>query len=128
MSKIRRLSDNAEIEVAKQPEWKNGVWECGDQRFTDPDKSLYESIPDAPIVPNSVTRFQAIAALELAGLRDSVETIMTDPATPILARLAWKEAGEFFRDSPTVASIAQVLTLSDAQLDELFIVGSGVSA
>ena len=128
MSKIRRLSDNAEIEVATQPEWKNGVWECGNQRFTDPDKSLYESIPDPAPVPNSVTRFQAMAALELAGHLTDVETIMADPGTPIMAKLAWKNALEFFRDSPTVAAISGTLGMSSDEVDQLFITASGIAA
>lgn len=128
MSKIRRLSDNTEIDVDSQPYWKQGVWECGNNRFTDEGRNQYESIPDPETVPNSVTRFQAKAALEHAGLLGTVETIMANPATPILARLAWADALEFFRTSPTVAAIASALSLTDAQIDALFIQASGISA
>jgi hypothetical protein len=128
MPHILNIETNERIEVAEFPVLRGGIWECGDQRFTDAQGTLYEAAPLPPVVPNSITRFQAKAALELAGLLGTVETIMADPATPILARLAWADALEFFRGSPTVAAIAAVLGLTDAQIDELFIVGSGISA
>lgn len=68
----------------------------------------------------SVSRFQARAALLNAGLLDSVQTKMSDPATPALARLAWTDAQEFRRMSPTVLTMGQALDLTDVQLDDLF--------
>lgn len=81
-----------------------------------------------PAVPQSVSRFQARAALHLAGLLDQIEATMTDPETDPLARLAWHDARDFHRDSPTVAAMAAALGLSDAQLDELFITAAGIHA
>lgn len=81
-----------------------------------------------PVVPQSVTKFQAKAALHLAGLLDSVEPLMASPDTPQLARLAWQDAQEFRRTSPTVLAMAQSLGLSDSQLDELFITAAGIDA
>lgn len=51
--------------------------------------------PPPPPVPQSVTRFQARAALHLAGLLPQVEALMADPATDPIARLAWQDAQEF---------------------------------
>ncbi len=82
----------------------------------------------APPVPQSVTRFQARAALLQAGLLDAVETLMADPATPALARLAWTDAQEFRRTSPTVQAMAGALGLSDAQIDALFTSAVGIEA
>ena len=79
-------------------------------------------------VPEVVSRFQALAALYLAGLLERVEEVMQDPTTPILARMAWQNALFFERNSQTVAAIASVLGLSDVQVDELFISAAGIQA
>lgn len=80
------------------------------------------------IIPQSVTRFQARAALHLAGLLESVETLMADPNTDMLAKLAWQDAQEFKRQSPTVLAMSQALGLTDARIDELFITAAGIEA
>ena len=82
----------------------------------------------ARAIPQVVSRFQARAALHLAGLLPQVEALMADPATPALARLAWTDAQEFRRTSPTVAAMAGALGLSDEQLDGLFTSAAGIEA
>lgn len=73
------------------------------------------------LVPQEVTRFQALAALHTAGLLSPVKTMMADPATDPLTVLAFDNALTFKRGSPMVLNIAQALGLSDQQLDDLFI-------
>lgn len=51
MPKIKRIESGEEIEVAVQPTLVAGVWECGDQRFTDPDGDQYEAMPAEIIYP-----------------------------------------------------------------------------
>ncbi|MCW5623569.1 MAG: hypothetical protein KIT73_02500 [Burkholderiales bacterium] len=84
--------------------------------------------PVAPGVPQVVSRFQAFAALHLAGLLEAVEVTMANPATDTLARLAWENALEFRRDSPTVTAIAGLLDLTEEQLDDLFTTAAGITA
>ena len=84
-------------------------------------------VPPAP-VPTTVSRFQARAALHAIGMLGTVEALMTDPATPFLARLAWKEVVQFDRDSPTIAAMAALLPLTTEQLDALFIAASNIRA
>ena len=79
-------------------------------------------------VPQSVSRFQARAALHLAGLLESVEDVMQDQNTDMLAKLAWQDAQSFERQSPTVQALAEALSLSAEQLDELFITAAGIKA
>ena len=67
-----------------------------------------------------VSRFQAKAALAQAGLLDSVETLIKNAETPLVARLAWQDAQEFRRLSPTIETIGHALGLTDAQMDQLF--------
>lgn len=88
---------------------------------------IVEDAPPAPI-PQVVSRFQARAALHLAGLLESVETLMQDPSTDLLARLAWQDAQEFKRQSPTVLAMAAALGLTEAQVDELFVTAAGIEA
>lgn len=79
-------------------------------------------------VPPLVSKFQAKAALLNAGHLATVEAIMSNQATPELMRLAWTEAQEFRRDSPTVAAMAAALDLTDEDVDNLFVYAEGVSA
>lgn len=76
--------------------------------------------PPAAPVPESVSKFQAKAALLQAGLLDSVEAMMTAPQTPAVAKLAWSDAQEFRRQSPTVAAMTAALGLNEGQIDDLF--------
>ena len=83
-------------------------------------------IPPPPTIPFSVTPFQAKAASLQAGLLPAVEAALAT-ASPI-AQLAWSDATEFTRDSPTINALAAQLGLTDAQVDDLFIAASQVFA
>lgn len=89
---------------------------------------LIDPPPPEPFVPYAVSRFQARAALHLAGLLDQVEALMAAPEADMLARLAWQDAQEFRRHSPTVAAMGTALGLDDAQLDALFTTAAGIEA
>lgn len=109
-----------------------------------PKASAYTAIPDPatpydrwdgtqwvsppPYVPQTVSRFQAKAALLSADLLNDVEAMMADPATPAVTKLAWAEAVQFERNSPTVLGLAQALGLTDQQLDELFTAAAQINA
>lgn len=64
------------------------------------------------------SRFQTRAALFVAGLLPMVEAAVAkaDPLT----KMAWAEAMEFRRTSPTIAKLAAALALDDSTIDELF--------
>lgn len=110
------------IEVPERPSdfhrWINGRWV-----FTQP-------------VPESVSRFQARAALlgtpslheDFTNMLDEVEAFMASAQVDPLARLAWTDALEFKRTSPTILAIAPLLDLSDDDLDQLFIAAAGIDA
>ena len=78
------------------------------------------------VVPFTVTPFQAKAALLGAGLLPAVEAAIA-AASPI-AQLAWSDATEFTRDSPTINSLAAQLGLSSAQVDALFVAAAAIEA
>lgn len=88
----------------------------GEQTEVETGEPEPETGPDP--VPAVISRFQARAALMDAGLLADVE-LAVGSAGP-LAQLAWAEAVEWRRDSPTIAAIAASLDLTDGQLDDLF--------
>lgn len=100
---------------------------AGCVQITDEEAEALRPVP-VPSVPQVVSRFQARAALLLAGLLDDVEALMAAPGTPALAKLAWADAQEFKRNSPTVQAMAAAIGLTDAQLDELFTTAAGIDA
>jgi hypothetical protein len=81
---------------------------------------------EAARVPDSVTPFQAKAALLNAGLLDAVLAAIA--AAPRITQLAWAEATEFRRTSPTVLMLAGALGLTSTQLDDLFKAAKGIEA
>jgi len=85
-------------------------------------------VPPPPPIPTTVTRFQARVALVQAGYFDTINTyIATLPQTDV-KRLAWEDAAEWERASPTLNFLANMLGLSDTDVDDLFILASGISA
>lgn len=65
------------------------------------------------------SRFQAKAALYQAGLLVAVVNALAKSEN-FLHRLAWDEAQEFRRDSPTIAHLAAEIGLDPLSIDELF--------
>lgn len=64
------------------------------------------------------SRFQARAALHQAGLLAQVEAAVAS-ADPIV-QIAWADAAEWQRSSPTLAALAGAIGLTDTQVDDLF--------
>ena len=87
--------------------------------------SIYLRDPDA--IPHAVSPYQARVALYAAGLLSQVEALMADPETPEPARIAWEYATVFERTSPFIASLAPALSLTEEQIDALFLAASQVA-
>lgn len=126
MSKLLRLSDNTEIEVATQPYWKQGVWECGNQRFTDESQDQYESIIDPPtreqLKAERAVAVAAITATVTSGKTfDGDEESQTRMARAIIGMQAagvstidWTLADNS-STSVTLADLTEALILSGQQ-------------
>ena len=67
-----------------------------------------------------VSRFQARVTLYNFGLLEAVNKMMSDPATPFIAKEAWESAQVFKRNSPTVITLGAELKLTEEQIDEVF--------
>ena len=78
--------------------------------------------PVVPVVPTVVSMRQARLALHGAGLLDDVEAAvaLADKAVQI----EWEFSSELRRDWPTLVGLATALSLTDAQIDDLFIAAS----
>ena len=84
--------------------------------------------PPPLAVPQTVTRFQALATLAAGGWLDVVHTYFDALPRTNVQRLAFENAGDWDRSSTTLAELATMLGLSDAQVDQLFIDASKVEA
>ena len=102
----------------------------GQRRELDLTAEEIAALPPAapPPVPQVVSKFQAKAALRGAGLLPQVEALMAAPEADPLAVLAWTDAQEFRRTSPTVLSMGAALGLDDTALDALFTTAAGIEA
>ncbi len=67
-----------------------------------------------------VSKFQAKAALKKSGLLGRVRSMMKSLGEDDITRIAWEDAQEFRRESPTVLHLAVELELTDEDLDTLF--------
>lgn len=85
-------------------------------------------IPPPTAVPPSVTRFQALAVLAAGGYLDAVRTYINTLDVNNVQRLAWENAADWERTSPTLNALAAMLGLDDTQVDDLFIAASNISA
>lgn len=79
---------------------------------------------DPVVVPAVVSRFQAKAALALAGKLADAEAAVAASGSVIL-QMAWAEANDFRRDSPGINALAPLIGLD---LDALFIAAAQIEA
>ncbi len=88
--------------------------------LTEPQSPDPEAVLVAWRAQATVSRFQARAALHAAGLLGAAEAAVAG-ADPIV-RIAWTDAAEWRRDSPTIAAIAAAFDppLTAEQVDDLF--------
>lgn len=88
---------------------------------------VFTPVPAVPIVPVSVSMRQAKRALLAAGLLDAADQAIAgiaDDTARRAAQIDWTSATDVRRDWPLVASIAQALSLTDQQIDALFVSAS----
>lgn len=82
---------------------------------------------DPVTVPDSVSRFQAKAALAQIGKLTAAEAAVMASGSVVL-QLAWAEANGFRRDSPGINALAPMIGLDAAGLDALFIAAAQIEA
>jgi hypothetical protein len=80
-----------------------------------------------PPVPEIVSRFQARAALMIAGKLADAEAAVAASNDP-LTQLAWAEAVEWKRSSPALNGLAEAIGMTQADVDELFRTAASIEA
>lgn len=113
-----------------------GIWYQPDGQVVEllnltdmPESDWTREPPISPdLIPSEVSILQAEEALAHFGYLQSVEAIMSSPATPENHKRAWKRASSVRRDSAIVAAMAGALELADSDLDALFTYAAGVTA
>lgn len=116
---VTRISDNASIPADLQnTDYAEYLQWLSEGNTPDP----YVAPP--PTIPSSVTRLQALLALEAGGYLATVDAYMATLARGDSSRLAWDNAQVFERSSPVVVAMGAMLGLDDAAIDALFIAAS----
>lgn len=112
------LRDGFPTYLDSGPEYEAAV-AAGPAPYAGPSDAIDTTAPVVDLRAAIVaSRFQVRAALLMAGLLDQVEAAVAQ-ADP-LTRMAWAEAVEFRRNSPTIARLAEGLGLDAKTLDDLF--------
>ena len=109
------------------PNWTGHEW-VALPYFEPPEPEVLP--PEAPPVPQQVSRAQGKAALILAGLWEPVLAHVAgipDPIKKALAEVALHDAATWDRNSPSLNAAAAGLGLTDEQLDSLFIQASEIA-
>lgn len=91
-------------------------WLYDGQAFSEPP-------PPQPVVPDSVTMRQARLALLGAGKLAAVDAAIASLPSPMkeAAQIEWEYAATVERSSPLIAQLAPALSMSDAEMDALFV-------
>lgn len=118
----REKEVNIKAKADEQINAAQAAYEAKNEPLTDAEKLASER--DSM----NVSAFQAKAALMQSGYYDQVVSYMNDPSTDAVTKLAWDEATEFRRRSPTVASLASLLSLSETDIDDLFRLAATIEA
>lgn len=109
------------------PTYANGIWT---QQWRVDDltpEEIAERLADWR-QSTSCTPFQGKVALHNADLLSQVESLIDNPQTDPVTKLAWNNAVEWKRNSPMIASLASSLGLSDEQVDNLFKAAQNIQA
>jgi len=83
--------------------------------------------PEPEPVPPVVSRFQARAALLGAGKLAEAEAAVAASGDAFV-QLAWAEASEWRRDSPTLGALAGAIGMTGAEIDDLFRAAGQITA
>ena len=78
-----------------------------------------EPLPEP--VPQVITMRQARLQLLEAGLLDDVEALV---ALDRKSQIEWEYANEVYRQSPLITSIKEAMSLTDKQIDDMFVAAS----
>jgi len=111
-------------QIATTPYLVDGALVLVDAGQPVPTGAMVPPPTDPNIVPQVVTRRQALLALLAADKLDAVEQQMS--AVPRAVQIAWEAAGTFERASPLIEAMGPAVGLSPADIDALFIAAASL--
>ncbi len=85
-----------------------------------PTRTSEEIAAELARVPESVTPYQMQIALLNVGRYQDVDDYVNGPEAPLAAKIAWRTAKEYYRNSPFIEFAKTALDMTDAELDDLF--------
>ena len=77
MAQIKRVADGEVFTVASDPVWIGGIWECGDQRFTDVHCDAYTPVEQLPLL-TPMTLYMAFTAQERIAIKTSQDVLVKE--------------------------------------------------
>jgi len=77
MAQIKRVEDGEIFNVANDPVWIGGIWECGDQRFTDVHGDAYERVQQLPLL-TPMTLYMAFTPAERIAIKASKDPLVIE--------------------------------------------------
>lgn len=110
----------------QHPYWSGTQWELRDKPADAPE---IETLPDGP--PTTCTPAQGYVALYALKsvtkqmLYEAVDQI-PDPVQKYIAQIGLEHTSEWRRESATMRAVAQLLSLTEQDLDDLFAYAAGV--
>lgn len=84
--------------------------------------------PVAPIAPVEVYAWRLRLSTQIAGLKSAIDALLENLPDPdkTIAKEAWNAGVTIRRDSPLVAQLAGALSLTDEQVDSLFLSANAI--
>ena len=128
MAQIKRLSDGSLTTVESQPVWINGIWECGNMRFTDPSQTLYQAVASYPIL-TPMQLYLAFTPAERIAIKKSTDPdviefwatyqLAVQTNTPIDPNLISVQEGLDWLATPTTATPAGPGILATSRITQI---------
>ena len=128
MAQIKRLSDGSLTTVESQPVWINGIWECGNMRFTDPSQTLYQAVASYPIL-TPMQLYLAFTPSERIAIKKSTDPdviefwatyqLAVQTNTPIDPNLISVQEGLDWLATPTTATPAGPGILATSRITQI---------
>lgn len=84
--------------------------------------------PVEPTVPIEVYAWRLRLSTQISGLKESIDALLDQLEEPAktIAKEAWNAGVTIRRDSPLVAQLAGALSLTDEQVDNLFLSANAI--
>jgi hypothetical protein len=77
MPSIRHIKSEQVFAVSETPRFVSGIWECGDQRFIDPDGTEYEGVVEYELL-TPMTLYMAFTPVERMKIKASEDPLVKE--------------------------------------------------